>query len=269
MRRRWIARALALAVLLPAAAARADSVAPLAIPNTHPVIVSYWDKWTGPEKDAMQVVVNDFNRSQDRIYVEFQAVSDIPQKTLAATAGGVPPDIAGGWAVNIVEFADKNALTPLDELARGTNVTRDRYLPVYWDMGVYQGTLYGIPSTPATTALYWNKGLFRQAGLDPERPPRTIAELDEYAQKLTHVEKSGRDHADRLPAVGAAVVAVLLGELLRRAALGRRRAHDRRRAQQHRARTSGSRATPSATASRPSGTCRPASATSRRRRIRS
>jgi len=189
---RWGARALALGALLPAAAARADNVAPLPVPGTHPVIVSYWDKWTGPEKDAMQVVVNDFNRSQDRIYVEFQAVSDIPQKTLAATAGGVPPDIAGGWAVNIVEFADKNALTPLDDLARGTIVSRDRYLPVYWDMGVYQGTLYGIPSTPATTALYWNKGLFREAGLDPERPPRTIAELDEYAQKLTHVEKGGR-----------------------------------------------------------------------------
>ena len=180
----------------------------------------------------MQVVVNDFNGSQDRIYVEFQSVSDIPQKTLAATAGGVPPDIAGGWAVNIVEFADKNALTPLDDLARGTNVTRDRYLPVYWDMGVYQGTLYGIPSTPATTALYWNKGLFR-AG----RPGSGAAAAHDRRARRVRAEADPRReerpaHAGRLPAIGAAVVAVLLGQLLRRAALGRRRAHDRRRAQQ-------------------------------------
>jgi len=59
-------------------------------------------------------------------------------------------------------------------------------------MGVYKGRLYGVPSTPATTGLYWNKALFRAAGLDPERPPRTIAELDDYARKLTRTERDGR-----------------------------------------------------------------------------
>jgi len=41
---------------------------------------------------------------------------------------------------------------------------------------------------PALNALHWNKRLFREAGLDPERPPRTIAELDRYAKRLTRVE---------------------------------------------------------------------------------
>lgn len=153
-----------------------------------PVRVTYWDKWGGAEKNAMQAVVDDFNSSQSRIFVEFMSISDIVQKTLLATAGGIPPDLAGIWAANVVEFADKGALHPLDELARGTIVNRDRYLPVYWNMGVYKDRLWGVPSTPATTGLYWNKSLFRAAGLDPERPPRTIAELDEYAQKLTKVE---------------------------------------------------------------------------------
>src|SRR5215471_14966651 len=168
------------------------------------VHITYWDKWTTFEKDAMQAVVDDFNAAQDRIFVDFMAVSDIIHKTMLAMAAGVPPDLAGVWAANVVEYADKNALTPLDEMARGTSVNRERYLPVYWNMGLYEGQLYGVPTTPATTGLYWNKGLFRAAGLDPERPPRTIAELDAYARKLTKWQRrpDGGDDADRIIQIG-------------------------------------------------------------------
>lgn len=153
-----------------------------------PIHIKYWDKWTGNERAAMQAVVDDFHASQDRIRVDFLSVSQIVEKTLIATAGGNPPDVAGVWANDVIDYAHKGAVTPLDDLARGTIVNRERYLPVYWDMGVYEGKLYGVPSTPGTTALHWNKRAFREAGLDPERPPRTIAELDEYAEKLTRKE---------------------------------------------------------------------------------
>jgi ABC-type sugar transport system permease subunit/ABC-type glycerol-3-phosphate transport system substrate-binding protein len=156
-------------------------------PNGH-VVVKYWEKWTGFEKDAMQAVVDDFNRSQDRIFVDYLSISGIAQKTLIATAGGNPPDIAGLWANEVADFAEKNALTPLDQLAAGTMVNAERYIPIFWDMCVYKGKLYGVPSTPVTIAFYWNKDLFRNAGLDPDKPPTTIAELDEYAQKLTKIE---------------------------------------------------------------------------------
>src|SRR5262245_48566133 len=60
--------------------------------------LEYWDKWSGFEMEAMRAVVNDFNASQQRIFVDFVSVSGISQKTLIATAGGHPPDIAGVWA---------------------------------------------------------------------------------------------------------------------------------------------------------------------------
>src|SRR5262252_8898370 len=92
--------------------------------------VVYWEKWTGFEKDAIRSVVDDFNRSQDRIFVDLVSVSVIRQKTLLATAGGNPPDLAGLMNDSVVEFADKNALTPLDDLAKGTNVRAERYVPI-------------------------------------------------------------------------------------------------------------------------------------------
>jgi maltose-binding protein MalE len=173
----------ALFVSLFAKSASAESA-----PGSDRVHVKYWDKWTGSEKDAMQAVVDDFNASQSRIFVDFLSVSLVPRKTLTATAGGNPPDLAGLWANEVADFADKEALTPLDDFARGTIVRRERFLPVYWEMCVYEGRLFALPTTPAVIALLWNKEHFRAAGLDPERPPRTIAELDAYAEKLTKVD---------------------------------------------------------------------------------
>jgi ABC-type sugar transport system permease subunit/ABC-type glycerol-3-phosphate transport system substrate-binding protein len=153
--------------------------------DTERVRVVYWEKWTGFEKDAMQAVIDDFNRSQEHIFVEYVSVSGIRTKTLIATAGGDPPDLAGLDDSMVDDFADKNALIPLDDFGDETAIVGSRYLPVYWDMVQYRGHMWGIPTAPVIGALHWNKDLFRQAGLDPERPPRTIAELDDYAKRLT------------------------------------------------------------------------------------
>jgi multiple sugar transport system substrate-binding protein len=91
------------------------------------VRVTYWEKWTGMEKEAMEAVIQDFNRSQSRIWVEYPSVSQYQHKTLIATAGGDPPDIAGLLAADIADFAEKNALVPLDELMRGTHLRRESF----------------------------------------------------------------------------------------------------------------------------------------------
>ena len=128
-------------------------------------------------------------KEPDKIVVEYLSVSQVDRKTLVATAGGDPPDVAGIWLYNLYSFADGHALTPLDGFIRGEGLTPGqwlgRYAPVYADMTTYGGRIWGVLSAPSTTALHWNKTLFREAGLDPERPPRTLAELDEFAAKLT------------------------------------------------------------------------------------
>jgi ABC-type glycerol-3-phosphate transport system substrate-binding protein len=58
------------------------------------VRVTSWEKWTGMEKEAMEAVIQDFNRSQSRIWVEYPSVSRYQHQTPIAT-GGDPPDIAG------------------------------------------------------------------------------------------------------------------------------------------------------------------------------
>ncbi|MEQ9454208.1 MAG: ABC transporter substrate-binding protein [Phycisphaeraceae bacterium] len=152
------------------------------------IILQYWEKWGSFEAEAMRRVVDDYNASQDQVLIKFLTVSQIDQKVLLATAGGNPPDIAGLWGYMVPSYAEKNALTPLDSYIAEAGISGEDYYPALWETVTHRGFVWALPTTPATVALHYNKQLFEEAGLDPERPPQSIAELDAMAEKLTIVE---------------------------------------------------------------------------------
>jgi multiple sugar transport system substrate-binding protein len=166
------------------------------------VVVEYWEKWTGNEERQMRQIVDAFNDTVGRekgIFVRYMSTSAINYKTMVAIAAGTPPDIAGLWDSNIVPYAAQGALEPLEEMAAAHGITNGSYKRVYWDACHYDGHLYSLVSTPAAVALLYNRVAFeacatelRAAGLDPNRAPRTIAELDAYADALTRKSPSGR-----------------------------------------------------------------------------
>ncbi|MCP4592826.1 MAG: ABC transporter substrate-binding protein [bacterium] len=158
-------------------------------------VVRYWEKWSGLEGRVMEDIVDRFNSTigaEQNIWVDYCAISNVDQRTLVATAGGDPPDVAGLFDHVVAQFADQGALLELDALVTEFGIDPGAFKPTWWEIGIYQGKLYGLPSTPYTIALHYNKRLFREAGLDPERPPQTIAELDDYAKRLTLRDEEGR-----------------------------------------------------------------------------
>ncbi len=162
-----------------------------------PIRIRYWEKWQGFEAEAMQAIVNRFNAEKIRnrdgrpIEVEFLSVTDIDQKLLLATAGGIPPDIAGLFDQNVLTYSERGALLPLDSLMKRDGLSRDDYLPKVFMFCVHEDRVWGMPAVPESLALYYNKKLFREAGLDPNKPPTTIAELDAMAEKLTKYDSKG------------------------------------------------------------------------------
>lgn len=161
-------------------------------PREGKVVVRYWEKWPGFEAAAMRAVVDDFNASQTRVFVDYTSVSQMDHRLLLATGGGVPPDVAGVAGKTLPAYAENNALTPLDRLAARHGVTREQYIDVFWQVCSYRGHLWALPTTPGCLALIWNKKLFREAGLDPERPPRSIAELEQFNERLVKRSPDGR-----------------------------------------------------------------------------
>jgi multiple sugar transport system substrate-binding protein len=160
--------------------------------------IAYWEKWGSFERDACQAMVDDFNKSQDKIYVHFIPVSQVDRKSMLAIIGHTPPDVVGLWSTNVQPYATAGALMTLDDLMRQSGLTPDRYIPKYFQIGKSDGHVYALPTAPAVVGLFYNKDHFkakaaqlRAAGLDPDRPPRTIEELDRYADVLSEFKPDG------------------------------------------------------------------------------
>ncbi|MCM3610043.1 ABC transporter substrate-binding protein [Planococcus sp. MERTA32b] len=159
-------------------------------------VVDFWSFW-GSElrRPVIDKIVADFNASQDEIEVKhtYSPWGDIWTKELAAIAAGNPPDVVindinatairgqENQAMNLSEFMD-------DGFA-------DKFYPELWNATLYEGDSYGIPFNTDTRVLFYNKDAFEEVGLDPEDPPATWEELEEYAAMLD--VKNGDDY-DRL-----------------------------------------------------------------------
>jgi len=187
-------------ILLPAAGLIAFGPRRMADVPADRTIVRYWESWAGVEGQAIQALVDEFNRTvgcERQIHVQYVSLgSMLTERLLVACAGGDPPDMAGLFHFAVPQYAELGALEPLDRwidnrAQPSLNVRRDEFVPALWDIGVYGGRLYALPSTPFSVALYYNRQLFREAGLDPDRPPQTMAELEASTERLTRFAPDG------------------------------------------------------------------------------
>jgi multiple sugar transport system substrate-binding protein len=149
------------------------------------IVLDYWEKWTGKiEGQSMMDVVKAFNASQDRIFVRYFSIGGIDEKAQIAIAGNAPPDVLGLWNYNIPGFSETGAIMPLDELGAEFGVTPDIYASGMRPVVSHNGHMWAAINTGGTLALYYNKDHFREVGLNPDQPPRTISELDEANRRL-------------------------------------------------------------------------------------
>lgn len=158
------------------------------------VVIRYWEKWAGVEAVPIRAIVKRFNETEGarhNIWVDWHTVSNIDERMLIATAGGDPPDVAGLYDRYIPQFAAQGALLDLTERAPAAGIRIDDFKPIWRDIGEFDGRLYGLPCAPFTVVLYYNRRLFREAGLDPDRPPQTLAEFDDAMRKLTRRDEHG------------------------------------------------------------------------------
>ncbi|MCD6384254.1 extracellular solute-binding protein [Candidatus Sumerlaeota bacterium] len=156
--------------------------------------IKFWNALTfGQPKVAIQTLTDEFNQSQEEIFVEKLDVAGwlMNQKVLTATAGRVPPDVVLFDRFMVATFAERRAFEPFDPYLKEFGIKSEDFFPTCWNEGIYQGHVYCLPFNTDVRVLFYNKALFRKAGLDPDRPPRTWRELREYSRKLTIRTKDG------------------------------------------------------------------------------
>jgi sn-glycerol 3-phosphate transport system substrate-binding protein len=114
-------------------------------------------------------------------------------KALTALKSGEPPVTAILLSTDMFTLIDEDAIVPFEELAPGAQDQAwiQSFFPGFMKNSQTGGKTWGIPFQRSTVVLYWNKEAFKEAGLDPRRPPATWAEQVEYAKKLTRRDATG------------------------------------------------------------------------------
>lgn len=117
--------------------------------------------------------------------IELTAIPDTDLVTKLATsvAGGNAPDLVSFDLIYMPDFMKAGFLTDVTEQVNA-DPRYATHVQAYKDIATYEGKIYGVGFTPDVSVLVWNKDLFKQAGLDPEKGPATIQEIVDDARKV-------------------------------------------------------------------------------------
>jgi len=114
-------------------------------------------------------------------------------KALTAHKSGEPPTTAILLSTDMFTLIDEDAIVPWDELARASDdaAWMKSFFPAFMKNSQTGGKTWGIPFQRSTIVLYWNKEIFKEVGLDPNKAPATWAEQMEFAKKLVKRDSAG------------------------------------------------------------------------------
>ncbi|KKB77896.1 ABC transporter substrate-binding protein [Devosia soli] len=102
-------------------------------------------------------------------------------KVTTLAAAGTPVALAYVGSRTLKQFAQNDLIVPVPM----TDEEKAGYYNYVPETVTFDGTQWGVPVAFSTKALYWNKDLFEQAGLDPETPPKTWEEKIAFAKQIT------------------------------------------------------------------------------------
>lgn len=145
--------------------------------------ISMWARVANqPVLDVLQKAYNESHTNQ--LEVTYIPNAEFVTKFATAMASGAGPDIISIDLIYVPAFAAAGQMTDISELAKSLSYF-DKLSPSHVRLGVYDGKNYALPFSAEGSVLLWNKDLFKQAGLDPEKAPTTWDEIYEAAKKIT------------------------------------------------------------------------------------
>ncbi|MGI6286535.1 sugar ABC transporter substrate-binding protein [Neomoorella humiferrea] len=140
--------------------------------------------WASAEESTREYVnkvIAEFEKQNPNIKVKSipVSVSDMLNQLTIMVTGGNAPDVAQILASDGVTLAAMGAIEETDNLV-SKELASDPYFKKSWDLGLYKDKHYGIPWALQPLGFWYNKKLMQEAGLDPNKPPKTWEEFNKY-----------------------------------------------------------------------------------------
>jgi sn-glycerol 3-phosphate transport system substrate-binding protein len=159
--------------------------------------LTFWFGLTGFNGAVTQEVVNRFNTSQTKYYVEAiqqPNYDDTINKLNTSLAGGSLPNVVQIYDIGTQRMIDTKRILPVQDFIDKEGLTDmvNDLEPAVRSYYTVNGKLYSMPFNSSAPVMYYDKNAFREVGLDPDKPPTTYEEVLDAARKLVKKDASGK-----------------------------------------------------------------------------
>lgn len=167
-------------------------------PSADVISMEAWSRMTDVAQESIVGIIENYNASNTiNAQVEFVFIaqtqgSQADEKLLTAVAGGTPPAAYYADRFTVPQFAFQGFFTDITDFAESAGVTKDLYFDFAWEETIYKDRIFALSFDTDTRALWYNKDILTEAGLDPEAPPQNLDELKQMAEALTVIGDGGQ-----------------------------------------------------------------------------
>ncbi|GAA3192650.1 sugar ABC transporter substrate-binding protein [Actinocorallia longicatena] len=149
-----------------------------------PVTVTVWTR--AATETHTKALADAYNAAhQDKIQVTAYPNEDYPAKIATAAGGRNLPDLFASDVVFAPNYVAQNLWQDVTDRFAALPY-KDKVAPAHIKEATQEGKLYAVPHTVDISVLFLNRGLYKKAGLDPDKPPAT---LKEFAAQATTIRK--------------------------------------------------------------------------------
>jgi multiple sugar transport system substrate-binding protein len=147
--------------------------------------LTMWER-SGGNKEMVDMLVAAWNAKNAacKINLTYIPHTEMVGKIAQGIASGQVPDLMGMDLIYAPQFEKAQQLVDITDRLNGwpelTTASKG-----HMTVATYEKRLYGVPLYADVSALFYNKDLFTKAGLDPNKPPTSLAEMRTYADKIT------------------------------------------------------------------------------------
>jgi len=167
---------------------------PGASPAGGTVTIDFWHSETAANLDTLERLVSRYNSSQSEVRVRISQQggnADLMAKLTASLGSKQVPAIALLVEADTQKMIDSGAVAPIQDFVDREGYDLSDLNATLVQFYSADGKLWMMPFCGGVPFLYYNKVIFREVGLDPEKPPRDLEEVRQYSEKILKRDASG------------------------------------------------------------------------------
>jgi multiple sugar transport system substrate-binding protein len=152
--------------------------------SSGPITITVWTR--AATQDQTKALAADYNKTHtNKVQVTSYPNEEYPAKIATAAGGRNLPDLFASDVVFAPNYISQGLWQDITSKFQ-TLPFKDKVAPAHVKAATKDGKVYAVPHTVDISVMFLNNKLYRQAGLDPAKPPTT---LEEFAGQATAIRK--------------------------------------------------------------------------------